>query len=382
MKYFHLVFRNLMRKKVRTFFTLASIFVSFLLFGLLTAFKTAFSLGVDLVGVDRLIMLHKVSIIQQLPAKYQARIEADEGVVAVTHASWFGGIYQEPKNQFAQMAVEPVGYLEMYPEFLLPEDQKQAWIADQTGAVVGRNTADRFEWKIGDRIPIQGTIWRTPDGSPWEFTIRGIYDGEEKGTDTTQFLFHKKYLSEVTNFHGTVGWYLIRIADPDNAPAIADRIDAMFANSQAETNTTTEKAFVQSFANQIGNIGKIVSGIVSVVFFILLLVAGNTVANSVRERTSELAVMKTLGFSDRKVMGLVLAESMLLAVLGGGTGLLLVYWLTNAYELGGRFLPILFMPPGALILGVVLVLALGLVTGLIPAIQALRLEIITALRRA
>lgn len=381
MKYFHLVYRNLMRKKVRTFFTLGSIFVSFVLFGLLTAFKSAFGLGIDLVGIDRLIMLHKVSIIQPLPAKYEARIEADEGVVEAVHSSWFGGIYQDPKNQFAQMAVNPDEFLDMYPEFLLPEDQKQAWIADRTGAIVGRKTANRFGWQIGDRIPIQGTIWRTPDGSPWEFTIRGIYDGQEKGTDTTQFLFHQEYLAETTGFRGIVGWYIIRINDPDNAPAIAKRIDALFANSEAETNTTTEKAFVQSFANQIGNISKIVSGIVSVVFFILLLVAGNTMANSVRERTSELAVMKTLGFSDRKVMGLVLSESMLLAVLGGGAGLAVVYWLTNTYELGGTFLPILFMPASGLILGISLVLLLGFVTGAIPAFQALRLEIINALRR-
>lgn len=382
MKFLYLIWRNLMRKKARTFLTLMSIFIAFLLFGLLSAIKTAFGLGVELTGVDRLIMLHKVSIIQPLPISYMERIQADENVVRVAYATWFGGIYQEPKNQFPQIAVDPEDYLALYPEFVLPDERREAWIKNRTGAVVGRALADKYGFKVGDRVPIQGTIWRPQDGSNWEFTIEGIYDGAEKGTDTTQFVFHYDYLSEATGRPGLVGWYVIRIDDPENAAAIAERLDGRFANSPAETKTSTEKAFVQSFANQMGNISAIVTGIVSVVFFTLLLVAGNTMAQSVRERTGELAVMKTLGFSDALVMRLVLGESLLLAVLGGGTGLLLIWWVTQTTNLGGTFLPALFMPASDLVVGGALVFALGLVTGALPGFQALRLNIVEALRRS
>ncbi len=382
MRFLPLIWRNLLRKKTRTSLTLLSIFVSFVLFGLLTAIKTAFGMGVDLTGIDRLVMLNKVSIIQPLPISYKERIAATPNVVDVTYASWFGGIYQDPKNQFAQMAVEPAGYLRLYPEFIVPEEQKQAWFANRTGVLVGRALITKYGWKIGDRIPIQGTIYRTRDGSTWEFTVEGIYDGAEKGTDTTQFLFHYDYLNETMGRFDQVGWYIIRIDDPDKAAAIAENIDLRFANSPAETKTSTEKAFVQSFANQMGNIGAIVTGIVSVVFFTLLLVAGNTMAQAVRERTGELAVLKTLGFTDGQTMGLVLAESFVLAVVGGGAGLGLIYWLTHSFNLGGTMLPALYMPAEALGWGLALVFLLGLVTGAIPAYQALRLTIVDALRRA
>lgn len=382
MKFIYLIWRNLMRKKVRTFLTLMSIFIAFLLFGILSSIKTAFGLGVELTGIDRLIMLHKVSIIQPLPISYMERILADENVDRVAYASWFGGIYQDPKNQFPQMAVQPEDYLALYPEFVLPEEQKKAWIQNRTGAVVGRALANEYGFKIGDRVPIQGTIFRPQDGSNWEFTVEGIYEGAEKGTDTTQFLFHYDYLSESTGRSGWVGWYIIRIDDPENAAAIAERIDARFANSPAETKTSTEKAFVQSFANQVGNIQAIVTGIVSVVFFTLLLVAGNTMAQSVRERTGELAVMKTLGFNDALVMRLVLGESLFLAVLGGGTGLILIWWITQTMDLGGTIFPALFMPASDLAVGGALVLALGLVTGALPGFQALRLDIVEALRKS
>ena len=382
MKFIPMILRNLTRKKVRTLLTLFTVFTLFLLFGLLTAIKTAFGAGVELTGIDRLIMLHKVSIIQPLPISYKNRIEADENVKKVAYATWFGGVYQDPKNQFAQIAVDPDDYMDLFPEFLLPEAQMEAWKQNRTGAVVGRSTADRFGWKIGDRIPIQGTIWRPQDGSNWEFTIEGIYDGAEKGTDTTQFLFHYDYLSEATGNPGLVGWYIIRIDDPNQAAAIVERIDARFANSPAETKTSTEKAFVQSFANQIGNIGAIVTGILGVVFFILLLVAGNTMAQSVRERTNELAVLKTIGFSDSKVMSLVLGESMFMALLGGLPSLALIYWLTTMTDaLRNPMLPLLYMPKESMFAGIALVVLLGLVTGAIPAFQALRLNIVDALRR-
>jgi putative ABC transport system permease protein len=381
MKYLHLVLANLGRKKFRTAFTVLSIFVAFLLFGLLMAIKAAFGVGVELAGIDRLIMIHRVSLIQPLPISYKNRILADEGVEAVTHANWFGGIYQEPKNFFAQYAVAE-NYLDLYPENLLPEEHKEAWLENRTGAIVGRITADRFGWKVGDRIPIQGTIFRTQDGGPWEFTIEGIFDGADETTDLTPFIFHYKYLLEgAAGMSDIVGWYIIRVADPESSGEIAERIDQQFANSPAETRTTTEKAFIQSFANQTGNISAIVTGIAAVVFFTLMLVTGNTMAQSVRERTNELAVLKTLGFTGDLVMLLVMAESLLLALLGGGTGLLLITWVTHAFRLGGSLLPNLHVPWDAAGVGAVLVVGMGLTAGALPAFSALRLRIADALGR-
>jgi putative ABC transport system permease protein len=284
MKYWYLIWGNLKRKKLRTLFTMLSILVAFVLFGVLGAINVAMNMGVELAGVDRLVLRHRVSLIRLLPVSYESRIESVEGVAAATHATWFGGIYQDPKNFFGQFPVDPEGYLEMYPEFLLPEDQKKAWLEDRTGAVVGRTTARRYGWKVGDRIPIQGTIWRKKDrSSTWEFTIRGIYDGAAQGTDTTLFLFRYDYFDEARwAGEGLVGWYVIRVDDPAQAAEIAERIDAEFANSPNETRTSTERAFVQAFANQVGNIGAIVTAVLGAVFFTILLVAGNTMMQSVR----------------------------------------------------------------------------------------------------
>jgi len=380
MKYVYLIWRNLMRKKIRAALTLASIFVAFVLYGTLVAIKTGFSAGVELAGLDRLVTIHKVSMIMPLPRSYLNKILAVEGVADVTHGTWFGGVYQDPKKFFAQFAVDE-GYLRIYPEIRLPEEQKQAWLRNRMGAFVGRSTAERFGWKVGDRIPIRGVIWRTRDGSPWEFVLEGIYDGE-KGFDNTNFFFHHKYLEEVTGYEGIVGWYVLRIEDPARSAEIAERVDKHFANSQAETKTSTEKAFAQAFANQAGNIGAIAVGVVSVVFFTLLLVTGNTMAQSVRERINELGVLKTLGFSDRQVMGLVLGESYLLTLLGGTTGLGLVVWLTSAFDLGGALLPTLYLPWSGIIAGGVLLVAMGFVAGAMPAFQALRLNIVDAMRRS
>ncbi len=380
MKYLHLIWRNLMRKKARTTFTILSIFIAFVLYGALLAVKTAFGAGVEVAGLNRLITIHKVSLIQPLPEKYGRQIRQIEGVAQVAHSIWFGGVYQDPKNFFATMAVSPEELLEVFPEVELPEEQKEAWLQDRRGAIVGKTTAERFGWKVGDLIPIQGTIWRTPDNSAWEFIIEGIYDAPQ-GFDTTNLFFHHKYLTETTGREGIVGWYTLKIDDPERSAQIAEEVDALFANSPAETKTTTEKAFAQGFANQIGDIGRIVTLVLIVVFFTLLLVAGNTMAQSVRERISELGVLKTLGFTDSQVMGLVLGESYVLTLLGGGTGLLFVTWLTHTFDLGGGMLPIFYVPlPGAL-LGVALLLVMGFVAGALPAVKALRLEIVDALRR-
>tara|TARA_B100000315_G_scaffold231767_1_gene243409 strand:- start:118 stop:1269 length:1152 start_codon:yes stop_codon:yes gene_type:complete len=382
MRFFPLIWSSLFRRKVRTLFTLLSIVIAFVLFNYLAAVRVAFSMGVDVAGNDRLMLIHKVSFIQPLPESYRARILSVDGVKAVTHSTWFGGVYQDPRNFFAQFAVEPEGYLNMYPEFLLPDDAKERWYRNRTGAVVGRSLADRFNWTVGDRIPLQGTIWRTQSGDTWEFTIDGIYDGAEQGTDTTQFLFHYDYFAEANSLgRGFVGWYMIRIDDPNRAVAIGDTIDEQFANSPFETATSTEQAFVQAFASQIGDIGTMMTAIMVAVLFTILLVSANTMGQSVRERTSELAVLKTLGFTNRGVLSLVLVESVLLAVVGGTIGMGLSWLVIQQGDPTGGLLPAFFVPPRDLVIGAGLILFLGMASGIVPGVQAVRLRIVDALRR-
>ena len=376
MRFLRLIAANLRRRKLRTVLTMLSIMVAFILFGYLAAVRVAFSQGVSVAGLDRLVVRHKVSIIQLLPESYGARIRRIPGVDLVVHATWFGGIYQKPSNFFAQMPVNPEPFLEMFPEYLLPADQEQAWLDTRTGAIVGRVTAERFGWKVGDTIPIQATIWTKKDGSStWEFNLVGIYDGAEKGVDTSQFFFRYDYFDESRQFgEGQVGWYWVRIADRDRAAEVAAAIDAEFANSPYETKTEPEGAFVQGFASQVGNIAKIITAILAAVFFTILLVAGNTMAQAVRERL--------LGFTDRGVLGLILGESCLLAALGGGLGLFLAWLLITVKgdPTGGSF-PVFYFPGGDILLGCALVLAVGVAAGLLPSLQAQRLRIADALRR-
>ncbi|MGH9197746.1 MAG: ABC transporter permease, partial [Acidimicrobiia bacterium] len=373
MRFVPLIWRNLLRRKARTTFTFLCVLVAFLLFGVLAAIRTAFTLGVELTGRDRLILLHKISLIQPLPLSYRDRIQAIPGVVDVAHASWFGGIYQDPKySMFAQLPVEPERYLRLYPEFQLPPEQKKAWLETRNGAVVGRKTAEQFGWKVGDRVPIQPTIWRKRQGGAWEFIISGIYDVAEKGGDNTQFLFHYDYFDETREFgEGLVGWYIIRINDPQRAVEIAKRIDATFANSAYETETSTEKAFIEGFSNQIGDIGAIITAIASAVFFTVLLVAGNTMAQSIRERTNELAVLKTLGYSNQRVLALVLLESCALTGLAGLFGLGAAWMLITVMgDPTGGFLPTFYIPRRYLLMGVGFVATLGLASGILPALRA------------
>jgi putative ABC transport system permease protein len=384
MKFLHIVWRNLMRRKIRTTFTLLSIFITFVLFGFLMAVRSAFSMGIDLAGADRLMVLNKISLIMPLPSSYKEQVRAIEGVKDVTHANWFGGYYQETKNQFANMAVEPESWLRMYPEFVLTEDEKKAWLADRQGAIVGIDTAKRFGWKVGDRVPLQATIFRRPDGTAWEFNISGIYDSPVKGTDKTQLFFHYAYLNEslrTMTLGNQVGWYVIKVNDPDQSPAIAKTIDQMYANSQTETKTDSEKAFVAGFAKQIGNISLITQLIAAAAIFMILIVTANTMAQSIRERTGELAVLKTLGFGDGRVLSMVLLESCFIALLGGGLGLAVSWVIVAGGDPTGGFLPMFYFPVKDLIAGVVLVLLLGVVAGAFPAWQAGRLRIVDALRR-
>lgn len=382
MKFLHLIWGNLTRRKLRTALTLLSILVAFVLFGLLCAIKQALVGGVALAGVDRLIVRHKVSIIQLLPESYRARMEKIPGVAAAVHQTWFGGIYQDPKNFFMQCPVVPEQFLPMFPEFILPPAQRQTWLTTRTGAVVGRKTAERFHWKIGDKIPLQSPIWgrRT-----WEFDLVGIFDGRAKGTDTTGFFFRYDYFDEFRQQEnwgkGLVGWYTIRVQNPADAAAVAQRVDDEFANSPAETKTEPEGAFIQGWAKQIGNIALIVASILAAVFFTILLVTGSTMSQAVRERIGEMGVLKAIGFTNARVLALVLAESCLLSGVGGGLGLGLAWLFTARGDPTGGLLPLFYLPAGDLLLGGALSLALGLLTGLFPALQAARLRVADALRR-
>ncbi len=378
MKFLPFIFRNLFRKKTRTILTIGSIAVALFLFGLLVTIETALNAGVDVAGVDRLIVRNKISLIMPLPLSYQERLRQMDHVSEATFATWFGAIYQEPKNFFPQFAIDTETYRTVFPEFEVSDGEWQGFLADQEGAVVGRVTADRFGWEVGDRIPLQGTIWT----GTWEFNIRAIYDGSRAGDDESQFWFHWKYLEESRSFgKGTVGWYTVKIDDPDHAVAVSSAVDERFANSAWETSTETEQAFAAGFAKQIGNIRMLILSIGAVVLFTLLLVTGNAMAMAVRERVPELGVLKTLGFGDRTVLFLVLAESLVIALVGGTVGIGLAKLFTMGGDPTGGMLPVFYLSTGDMILGIAIALFVGIAAGSIPALTAMNLRIVDALRR-
>jgi putative ABC transport system permease protein len=385
-KFLPLLLAGLRRHKLRTTFTLASVTVAFLLFGVLAAVRTAFTAGVDVAGADRLMTTHKVSFILSLPISYWQRIRALPGVRDVTHSTWFGGLYQDDSNVVQMFPVDPESYLKVYSDFVTPPEQRARWLSDRGSALIGRAYAERFKWKIGERIPLRSNIYRRADGTnTWELTIAGFFDTAVKGIDTQQILFHYDYFEESLaaddENRGQVGWYIVQVADPDQSAEISKAVDALFANSPKETKSSPEKAFAQAFANQAGNIGAIVVSVASAVFFTMLLVTANTMAQSVRERSAEIGVLKTLGFGDRTVLTLVLAEALAITIVGGAIGLVLAALIVDLlHDAMAQYLGTLFLNSAALILGVALMVGLGLVSGAMPAIQALRLRIVDALR--
>jgi putative ABC transport system permease protein len=385
MKYFRLVWKNAWRKKIRTALTILSVLVAFLLFALLSAIGYAFRGGVDVADAQRLIVIHKVSLINPLPMSYLNRIASVDGVQSVTHASWFGGFYQEPRNQFGQFPVDPQAYFDMYPEFNIPDEQLEAFKQNRTGAVVGQELAATYGWEIGDRIPIQATIWTKADGGrTWEFDLEGIFSSDDPRGSTALMLFQYDYFEEARAFaKGTAGWYVLRVADGADPIQVANTIDLQFANSPNETKTSTEAAFAQSFMKQYGNIALIVTMILGAVFFTLLLVSGNTMSQSVRERISDIAVLKTLGFGDRSVLGIVLSESILIMLMGGLLGLGLGWVLVQGLAMQmAAFLPGIFLSPMAIAGAVAMMIGAGIIAGIFPALKAMRLSIIDALARA
>jgi putative ABC transport system permease protein len=378
MKYLPLLLANLRRKKIRTGLTIGSFAVALFLFGLLFALRAGLRQGIDVAGSNRLMVMG-TSLMNMLPLPYLPRIERIPGVEHVAHATWFGGVYKDPKNFFVQFAIDPARWRAVYPEYVIDEQEWRAFAADRQGVVVGAQLAKRYGWKVGDHIPLMPPSYL--GSTMWDFNVRGIYHGDRPGADEGQFWMQYDYIQEngPTYFRGIVGFYLVRLTDPDAAARVAKTIDTEFRNSANETRTQTESAFAAGYLKQMGNIEFLAFAIGSVVFFTLLLVTGNTMAIAVRERTNELAVLKAVGYSDRFVLGLVLAESVLIAVVGGAIGLLLAHGVV-AQDLTRGLIP-LFLPNGTMAVGAAVALGTGLVAGLLPAVSAMRLSIVDALRR-
>ena len=378
MKFNRIILANLFRKKVRLVLTIGSFAVALFLFAFLGVVRDAFSRD-NLASANRLIIINRTSIINPLPLSYRERILRIPGVKSVTHNNWFGGTYIEEKNFFPQFVIDPQNLRQVVPEFVVPDDQWKAFLRDREGAIVGARTMERFHWKVGDRIPIKTPVW----GS-WEFNIDGVYHGTRPGDDETQFWFQWDYFEERVpqTSKGQIGWYVLRIDNPDDAPRIAKAIDTEFANSPYETKTETESTFAAGWVKQFGNIKFLIVTIGAVVFFTLLLVTGNTMAISVRERTGELAVLKAIGFSDRKVLGFVLGESLVIAIVGGlfGLALALVAVPLLSRELSG-IVPVLILSPTILLTGFVAALFVGFISGFLPGFGAMRMRVVNALRR-
>jgi putative ABC transport system permease protein len=378
-----LIQKNLFRKRLRTILTIVAIFMAFLIFGVLATFQKALNAGVEVAGADRLITVNKINFTLPMPLAYVTRTAAVKGVKQVAHAEWFGGYYQEPRNFLVAFGVDPKNYLDIYSELIVPPAQREAFLRDKTAILVGKATADQYSWKVGDRLPLKSNIYRQKNGSDtWDFTIAGIYTGRDARVDTTPVIFHFDYLADTRGFgDGTTGWMILKTDHPNENARVMREVDALFANSAFETETKTEQAFNKAFAEQLGDLGFIVTSVVGAAFVTILLIVGNTMMLTVRERTNEIAVMKTIGFTTKRVFGMILAESMLLALIGGVLGVIAA-WLFS-FALAGplsRFGPVSFSYDTALIAFGLMAL-LGFLTGFIPAYRAMNTDVVTALGR-
>ncbi len=380
-----LIRKNLTRNTLRLVLNCFAIFIAFLLFGALGAIKNAFEAGVEVAAADRLMVVNKINFTQSLPLSYVNKIRSIEGVNNVTWANWFGGYYQEPRNQLMTFAVDPESYFQVYDDLVIPEQELDNWIKDRQGILIGERIANARGWKVGDRIPVSSNIFSQQDGSStWEFNISGIFRPENPQTDTSYTLIHYKYFMETQVWGGDwIGWVPLSTDDPSLNEQVIKAIDNMFQNSPAETKTATEAQFSKAFIEQIGDIGFIIMSVVMSAFFTILLIVGNSMWQSIRERTKEIAVLKTIGFTAQKVFSMVLAESFLLAFIGGLLGLLAAWGMVNVITpLTQNFLPALVMGKSVFLSGLAFILLLGFVTGIIPAWQAMKLNTIEALNRS
>jgi putative ABC transport system permease protein len=384
LKFLPLFFASLRRKPVRTTLTVASIVVAFLLFGLLKTLEGALTLAADLAGVDRLATMHKVSMIQTFPVSYVNRVRGVDGVVEATPFTWLGAFYQDERNQIAAQGAEPETFVKVYPEYKLPPEQRADWFSDRASAIIGKALAQRFHWKVGDTVPIRSAFFRKKEGGDtWDMRIAGIY--EASNGDSSSMFFHIDYVNESLNQNAgrdVIMFMITKIANPDDAAKVSAAVDALFANSPAETKTATERAFIQSYANMIGDIATIVTAVASAVFFTMLLVTGNTMAQSVRERVNEIAVLKTLGYSKRVVAGLVLTESFFITALGAALGLGLATLAAGKMsDMLAQYFPVIGIPPSTYAVGAVLVVVLSVLAAALPSAEAWRLRITDALRK-
>ncbi|HKY92351.1 MAG TPA: FtsX-like permease family protein [Nevskiaceae bacterium] len=384
MKYLPLVWASLWRSKPRTILTMLSIGVAFLLFGLLMAFLQVFGATLDSSGADRLITTGKYSWMQMQPVGYRQQIESIPGVKLVSAQSWFGGIYQEEKQFFPQFPSQLDTYFDIYPEILMPEDQKEALKKTRTGAALMKTLADRYGFKIGDKIPIKATNWANKDGTEvWTFDLVGIFDTATAATRAYHeyLLFNHEYFDEGRELGaGTIGWFIIKTVDPSRNAEVARAIDAKFANSPFPTKTDSEAAFNESFISQMANLKLIVAAVMAAVVFVLLMLTGNTMMQSVRERVPELAVLKTIGYTDRAVLWLVLAEALALCSLAAIAGLALAAWIAPVVGVQIPGFASMQLKPDSALLGVALATAIAVIVGMPPAMRAMRLDIVNALK--
>lgn len=384
MKYWELVIASLLRRKLRTALTVLSFAVALFLFCALGIVQLAFE-PTHLSGNYQLLVLNRVSVILPLPVAYQARILRIPGVKNATYATWFGAVYQDARNRFVQFAVDVDTWRASVPEAIVADDQWAAFAADREGCIVGEQLAQRFGWKLGDRIPLTGSRY----AGAWEFNIRGIYTGRAED-DLAQFWFHYDLLDERQQLKGLVGWYTVTVESPDVGGQVIKAIDTEFANSAWETKTTTVKEAVSAYGKSLGNIRALLRVVGAIVFVTLLLVSGNVIAIAVRERRREIAVLKAMGFGDRLLLTLVIVESMSIALLGGLVGLglakLLAMALAKLLAIYGdptnSIIPYLYLPASTAALALASTLLVGLLAGVVPAVSAVRLRVAETLRRA
>lgn len=390
MKYLPYILKHLRKNWIRTSSTVLGMAVCIFLFCTLQTILAAINFSLQSASAQRLWTRHAVSLVFPLPLSYKPRIAAVPGVRRVATASWFQGVYQDRRNFFANFAVDPEEYLDIYSEFQIPADQRQAFLADRRGALVGRGLADKFDWQVGDTIQLESDIPPYRVGRPFEFVIRAIYDADRvknPGADVMSFFFHFQYLYEATGRSVEAGTYVVEIDDPDRAAAISQAIDALFDNSDAQTKTETESAFTAGFISMAGNLSFLLNAIGLAVAFTILLVTANTMSMAVRERRTEIAVLKTLGFPSAVVLTLILTEAMIIGVLGGSLGLLLgwssIRAMQSAPMLGAilAFYPSLGLTPGVATVGMLVAVLLGLAAGIVPAISAYRARVTEMLRQ-
>ena len=385
MKYWIIILAALNRKRWRTSLTISSLVIAFLLFGLLRSVAVVFTEDIELSGDDRLVVASKYSIIDSMPISYLQRIKSIENVDIVAHQDWFGGTYIDRANFFPKWPVPPKDFLDIYQEFNISGEQKEAFITTRTGMIAGKKLAERFNWKIGDRIPVIGDIYFMSNGSNlWEFDLVGIFTDIDNPGNEEQVFMNYQYFDEARESYtkGTVGNFIVKLDSKDAGPRVAQEIDAMFANSMDETKTYTEKAYQQMFASQIGDIGLIMNSILAAVFFTILLVTGNTMSQSIRERTSELAVFKTIGFSDMTMLILVLIESMVLCLIGAILGLgITALLMPGLSELISVSLGEISLDSSVITSGIGIAIITAFISGFPPALGAMRLKVVDALRK-